>query len=74
MWRLSRITFIDDEYRLADPYKKFSNSPKETLTMLNDWDDCDELFWKLVMRDGYDKNAPKMCLLTEEQLKQRNLI
>lgn len=65
---------IDEDYRLADPFKKYSDSPKETLKMLNDWDDCDELFWKLVMRDGYDKDAKKMCLLTNEQLKQRNLI
>lgn len=65
---------IDEDYRLADPFKKYSDSPKETLKMLNDWDDCDELFWKLVMRDGYDKDAKKMCLLTDQQLKQRNLI
>ena len=65
---------IDEEYRLADPFTKYSNSPKETLILLNDWDDCDELIWNMVMRDGYDKKAKKMCLLTDQQLKDRKLI
>jgi hypothetical protein len=65
---------IDEEYRLADPFTKYSNSPKETLKLLNEWDDCDELTWKKVLRDGYDKKAKKMCLLTDQQLKDRKLI
>ena len=65
---------IDDEYRLADPFNIYTKNSVETLNKIIEWFDTNTLKWTLEKRDSYSKKASKMCLLTDQQLKQRNLI
>lgn len=66
--------FIDNEYRLADPFQKITNTPKQTLKKINEWIKNDEVDIDVELMDGYAKEFGKMCLLSPQQLKQRNLI
>jgi len=66
--------FIDDAHRLADSFMCYTNTPNETLEMLNSWNDNNQLDYGVNVTPGYPKKFRKMCLLTDDQLKQRGLI
>jgi len=66
--------YIDNECRIRDFFKTYTNTATETINKLNQWIENDEVEFKLWMTYGYSKPFEKVCLLSQNQLRQRGLI
>ncbi len=67
--------YIDNKYTLIDTHSyTYSDNPTNTLIELNEWINDDILKYEVRLENEYKKEYQKMCLLSEEQLKQRGFI
>lgn len=66
--------YIDEEYRLTDLYKNFTNTPSQTLNQINEWIENDEFSYDIWWLDTYSKPFEKICLLSKDELRKRGLI
>ncbi len=67
--------YIDNKYTLIDAHSyPYSDNPTNTLIELNKWINDDNLKYEVRLENEYKKEYQKMCLLSEDQLKQRGLI
>jgi len=67
--------YIDNKYTLIDTHGfPYSKNPMDTLIQLNKWISDDILEYEVRLENRYKKEYQKMCLLSEDQLKQRGVI
>ncbi len=74
-YKIDYPIYIDNKYTLIDTHSyTYSDNPTNTLIELNEWINDDILKYEVRLENEYKKEYQKMCLLSEEQLKQRGFI
>jgi len=67
--------YVDDKYRLIDTHNfPYTNNASETMIKIKEWNVSDEIEYDVWQVSVYTKSIEKVCLLSEQQLKQRGLI
>jgi len=66
--------YVDNEYRIRDPFNFYTENAEETINKINEWIENNTFDYDVMMMDGYSNHFEKVCLLSEDQLKQRGVI
>jgi len=66
--------YVDDEYRLTDNYESYSNTPQQTMDMINSWVKSGKFKYGIQTIQNYNKKFKNVCLLSQSELKGRGLI